>query len=235
MSSFRSVAAGLLVLVVAAACSSTEVSDRQRYEGEKLPRPDRIIVHDFSADPADVPANSSFALDENIGSVTPTPEQMEVADEAGAAIAERVVLKLREAGLPAVRAAGQPEPQIEDIVVKGYFLSVEEGDATQRILVGFGAGDAKIISAVEGYQMTPGGLRLLGSGTVQTGGDELPGMVLPVAVLAATANPIGLVVGGTVKAVGEVEGTGTVDAVAEDTAEEISQELLEAAERQGWI
>ena len=54
-------AAGLFALVVLAACASTEVTERQRYEGAKLARPDRIIVYDFTADPADVPPNSAFA------------------------------------------------------------------------------------------------------------------------------------------------------------------------------
>jgi hypothetical protein len=45
----------LVVLVVLGGCASTEVTNRKRYEGAKLPRPDRIIVYDFTADPADVP------------------------------------------------------------------------------------------------------------------------------------------------------------------------------------
>jgi hypothetical protein len=45
----------LFALVVVAGCASTEVTERQRYEGEKLARPDRIIVRDFTSDPAEVP------------------------------------------------------------------------------------------------------------------------------------------------------------------------------------
>jgi hypothetical protein len=42
----------LLAVVVAAGCASTEVTERQRYEGAKLARPDRIIIiHDFTATP----------------------------------------------------------------------------------------------------------------------------------------------------------------------------------------
>src|SRR5687768_16731845 len=40
-----------LVIMVMAGCATTEVSERQRYEGAPLARPDRIIVHDFTANP----------------------------------------------------------------------------------------------------------------------------------------------------------------------------------------
>jgi Domain of unknown function (DUF4410) len=93
-------------------------------------------------------------------------------------------------------------------VLRGYFVSIDEGSATKRVLIGFGSGAAEIRVAVEGYQMTAQGLRLLGRGEIRSGGGKLPGMALPPAVLAATANPIGLVVGGTAKLYGEGTGLG---------------------------
>ena len=51
-----------LALVVMTGCASTEVTERQRYERAKLARPDRIIVHDFTANPAEVPSGSALPL-----------------------------------------------------------------------------------------------------------------------------------------------------------------------------
>jgi hypothetical protein len=56
-----------------------------------------------------------------------------------------------------------------------------------------------------------------------------------VAVLAATANPIGLVVGGAIKATGEATGAATIEGSAKRTADAIAEQLREAAQRQGWI
>ena len=117
----------------------------------------------------------------------------------GAEIAEHLVVDLLNMGLPAVRSVGQPAPQINDIVLRGYFVSIDEGSATKRVLVGFGSGAAEIRVAVEGYQMTAQGLRLLGSGEVASRRGTAPSLALPLGVLAATANPIGLVIGGTAK------------------------------------
>jgi Domain of unknown function (DUF4410) len=227
-------AAWLFAVVVVAGCASTEVTEQQRYEGEKLARPDRIIVHDFTADPAEVPPESAFAA-ELAGAPTPTPEQLEVGHRLGAQVASELVAELRRMGLPAMAAAEGPPPQPNDIVLRGYFVSVDEGKAGRRVLVGFGAGAAELRTAVEAYQMTADGLRPLGRREIRSEGGELPGMVVPLAVVAATANPIGLIVGGAAKATGEVTGSETIEGAAERTAKEIAAQLRTAAEQQGWI
>jgi hypothetical protein len=228
------VAWSLLALLLVASCASTEVSDRQYYEGPPLPRPERILIYDFTADPADVPANSQFAGQLAVAPPM-TPEQEELSRKVGAEVAKELVADLQGMDLPAVLAAGQPPPQVNDIVIRGYFVSVDAGSATERVLLGFGAGDAEVHVAVEGYQMTADGLRPLGRGQIRSGGGHMPGMVLPVAVVAATANPIGLVVGGAIKATGELTGEATIEGAAKRTASEVAVQLRDAAVRQGWI
>ena len=83
--------------------------------------------------------------------------------------------------------------------------------------------------------MTANGLRKLGGGQVNSGGNETPGMVVPLAVAAAAANPIGLVVVGGMKAYGEVSGSSTIEGRAKATADEIAAQLKVAAQKQGWI
>jgi hypothetical protein len=225
----------LIVAFVLSSCASTNVTQRQQYQGEKLPRPGRVIIHDFTANPADVPPQSAFAAQNAVASTVPTAEQLATTSRLGAEIARQVTAQLRDAGLPAVQAAGQPAPQVNDIVIRGYFVSAEEGSAAKRMLVGFGSGNAELTTAVEGFQMTPQGLRLLGSGQVESGGNKSPGVILPLAVMAATANPIGLAVAGTVKVAGEATGSDTIEGSAKRTADEISEQLIDAADRQGWL
>ncbi|HSA79795.1 MAG TPA: DUF4410 domain-containing protein [Geminicoccaceae bacterium] len=166
---------------------------------------------------------------------TPTAEQLEVSRKLGAEVARELVAELQGLGLPAVGATGQPAPQVDDVVLRGHLVSVQEGSASKRVLLGVGAGAAELHTAVEGYQMTPQRLRPLGRGEIQSGGGDMPGMVAPLAVVAATANPIGLVVGGVVKATGEATGSETIEGAAKRTAKETAAEIQKAAEEQGWI
>ena len=234
MTPFSRAVAWSLALVLLAGCASTEVSNRQAYQGAKLARPDRVIVHDFTSNPAEVPPESPFSA-QLAGAVTPTAEQRELGRKLGAQIAGDLIADLQGMGLPAVRAEGQAGPQVDDIVLRGYFISIEEGSAGQRVLVGFGRGAAEMRAAVEGYQMTAQGPRLLGSGEVGSEGGEMPGVVAPLAVLAVTSNPIGLVVAGGARLYGEQTGSDTIEGAAERTADEIAAQLRTAAQKQGWI
>ncbi len=195
-------AGGLVLLVALGACASTKVTSTQAYTGPTLPRPDRILVDDFGATPGEVPPNSGLAL-HAAGNVSQTPEEIAMGRKLGAEVARQLVLDLQNMGLPAVQAAGQPPPQPNDIVIKGNFYSVDEGNAAERILIGFNAGADNLGAAVEAYQMTPEGLRRLGGGETDATGNETPGVVAPAVVFAATHNPIGLIVVGAIKLHGQ--------------------------------
>ena len=150
-----------------------------------------------------------------------TPEQIETGRKLGAEIARQLVTEIQNMGLPAVLATGQPAPRVNDILIKGYLLSVEEGSLGKRILIGFGSGNADLKTMVEGFQMTDHGLRQLGSGELDSGGSKTPGMIAPLVVAAATHNPIGLVVGGAVQLYGEESGYDTIEGSAKRTAQTI--------------
>ncbi|HVJ42377.1 MAG TPA: DUF4410 domain-containing protein [Dongiaceae bacterium] len=235
MTLHRSSAICLFVLFVASGCASTEVTQRQYYQGQQLPRPARILVYDFTADPAQVPPESVFAASGAVSHYAPTAQELDMTTRLGAEVAKQVTAQLQEAGLPAVQAAGQPAPQLNDVVIRGYFVSADEGSTAKRLLVGFGSGNAALTTAAEGFQMTSHGLRQLGSGTVASGGNKTPGVILPLAVMAATASPVGLVVGGTMKLAGEATGNATIEGNARRTADVVSDQLIAAAKRQGWI
>jgi hypothetical protein len=130
---------------------------------------------------------------------------------------------------------GQAPPRPDDIVVKGNFYGIDEGSRGKRVLLGFGSGAAELRTAVEAYQMTPDGLRRLAGGTTDAGTGKTPGMVAPLAVYAATANPLGLVVVGAMKIRGERTGSNTIEGAAKRTADEIAARLEEGARKQGWI
>ncbi len=227
-------ALALFALAALAGCASTKVTSRQAYNGAQLPRPDRILVENFGATPSDVPPNSELGA-EAAGAEPQTPEDVEVGRKLGAEVARQLTLDLQDMGLPAVQAVGQPPPRPDDIVIKGNFYGIEEGSTGKRVLLGFGSGAAELRTAVEVYQMTPTGLRSLAGGTTNSGGGKTPGMVMPLAVFAATANPIGLIVVGAAKVYGEKSGRSTIEGAAKRTADEIAAQIKVGAQKQGWL
>ncbi|HXV37522.1 MAG TPA: DUF4410 domain-containing protein [Myxococcota bacterium] len=233
---FEAIAAtAAFALATVSGCASVKVTDQQAYTGEQLPRPGRIIVHDFAASESELPAWSDAA--ENYAEpLEPRSEhELETGRQLGAHVAEMLVEDIRAMDLPAVRAEASAPPQLGDIVIIGYFSSIEAGSAVERVAIGFGAGAAELTTSVEAYRMEEGGLRKLGSGTTTSHEGKGPGVAVPLAVTIATANPIGLIVGGAVKAEGEMSGRSTIEGVAKRTADTIAERLQTAFEKQGWI
>jgi len=225
----------LYALVVVAGCASIEVTERQEYKGGKIPRPGHIWVYDFAATPAEVPAGSALA-GQPVEHPTPqTPEQIATGRQVGEQIAVQLVEEIRGMGLPAMRASSGTKPEINDLVIRGYLLSIDEGDATKRVAVGFGSGASHLNVAAEGFQMTAQGLRKLGGGKAVSGGGKTPGGAVGVAALIVTGNPVGLIVGGGAKAYGEYSGSSKIEGRAKETAKLIAEKVKPKFQEQGWI
>ena len=135
----------------------------------------------------------------------------------------------------AEQAVTGTEPQINDLVLRGYLISFDEGSATKRVAIGFGSGGSELKVAVEGFQMTAQGLRKLGSGTTASGGGKGPGTAMGVATLIATNNPAGLIISTGVKVYGEKSGSAKVEGRAKQTAKEIADVLKGRFKEEGWI
>jgi hypothetical protein len=225
-----------LALVLAAGCASTTLTAQPTALGrEKIARPDRIIVYNFAVTPADLPPWSAAAAQYGQTTTSQTAEQMAAGRKLGAQVAQELVAEIQKMGMTAVLAEDNPGPRIGDVVIIGYFGSVDDGSTAKRLILGFGSGGAELKTAVEGYLMTDRGLRLLGSGETDAGASKGPGLLVPLVVTAATANPIGLIVSGAVKAEGEVSGRTTIKGSAERTAKKIAERLQKRFEEQGWI
>ncbi len=236
MKSLTRIVLCMFVLAVAVGCAKTKITKHDSKIGtEKIARPDRIYVYPFAATPADIPT-WSVSAGRYAESTTPqTPEQIEMGRNLGVLVAKALVTEIQKMGLSALRGASDTVPRINNLMIIGYFESAEEGSTAKRLTLGFGSGATELTTAVEGYQMTPEGPRHLGSGQVQSGGGKTPGLIVPIAVLAATANPIGLLVMGGMKVHGEVTGKSKLEGAAKRTAEVIADRLRIRFKEAGWI
>lgn len=215
--------------------AGTRVTDRDEVVFGEIPRPAHILVYDFSATAADIPAGSALAGEESGDGAQQTPEQVEAGRRLGAEIAAELVKEIRAMGMPAERPTADAQPQVNDLVIRGHLVSVDEGSEKKRVAIGFGSGESELKAAVEGFQMTAHGLRRLGSGATDSTGGKAPGEALGVLTLVATHNPLGLIVSTGMKVHEEKSGSGRLEGRARDTAKEIASVLKQRFQEQGWI
>ena len=225
----------LMALLMIAGCASTKITGRDEIVTGKLPRPNTIWVYDFAATPADVPDESALAGKHSEHSTPQTSAHIEAGRELGTEIAAQLVQRIRAMGLNAARAMTGTTPQINDIILRGYLVSFKKGDAAERIFIGFGSGASDLKVAVDGFQMTSQGLRILGSGSTDAEGGKTPGADLGALSLIATHNPAGLIVSTGMKIYGEESGKSTIKGREEQTAKEIADVLKKRFQEEGWI
>ena len=231
----RTVIVILLSGLLLAGCASTKVSDRQSDFTGQLPRPGQIIVYDFVTSPEGVSPDSALGTQKLPPANPQTPEQIALDRQLGLQIAEELAQQIREMGLPGVSQAQARPAQVNDLLIRGYLLTVDQGSEIKRVALGFGSGASDLKTLVEGYQMTANGPRKLGQGSIDAGGGKGPGGALGVATLLITHNPVGLVVSSGVKAYGEISGSAKVEGRAKATAKEIADQIKIRFKEQGWI
>lgn len=235
MKNSRSITSCALGLALLAGCASSEVTQRQSLAAqEMIDRPGRIIVYDFSATPADIPATAAITGYYDERDTVQSTEEIELGRQLGALAADKLVGKILDTGMPAQRAGDGPAPVVGDVLITGQFISIDEGDRKKRIIIGFGKGSAELITHVEGYLVTQTGHRQLGTLQVQTGGGKAPGLAVSGILTVATASPVGLIVNSALTLKGET-GSETLEAAAERTADQIAEELRVIFVEKGWI
>jgi hypothetical protein len=225
----------LFALLPLSVHAGTRITERHEIVTEEIPKPAHIWVYDFAATAADVPAGSDLAGQVSEHSKPQTPEQIATGRKLGAEIAAELVKDIRAMGMPAERPMEGTKPQINDLVIRGYLVSVVAGSEKKRIAIGFGSGESELKVAVEGFQVTADGLRKLGGGSTDSTGGKAPGASLGVVGLIALHSPIGLIASTGMKVHDEKTGESTLEGRARDTAKEIASVLRERFQEQGWI
>ena len=231
-------AAALCAMMLVTACGSTdaEVTKERDDDDDKLPYPSRILVYDFAVSPSEVSSDSVAAgrLSSVGDDPQSNPQRQQLEHQIANVVANRVVAELQQLGLPATRWRG-PAPAGNNIyTLEGQFLTIDEGNAMQRMIIGFGVGGTELRVLVQAYHVNAGRKQLLGEAEVSSESSSRPG-------IAATL-PVGAAVSGIATAAAVQTGVGVVTEMntdvregAEDTAEAIIDLLEPRMDDQGWF
>jgi hypothetical protein len=229
----RRIAVAVLSLCTGLACASAKVENVQRYaEGERLPQANVLLVYDFAVTPGDVVSDtlgSAFGR-----STSPSSKDIAQAREVADLLASQIVAKLRERGINGERASYDRVPPLNALVLKGQFITVDEGNRAKRMVIGFGAGSSELRIQAQVYQATQSGMRRIARAEAKATGSKTPGMAVPVAGGAAAGTAAtSAVISGGMNVTREIRGG--LDKDAGRLAEEIADRAEAFYKRQGWL
>lgn len=226
-----------LVAVLLAACSSTSTDiTEERADKPPLPYPQQIYVYDFAVAPSEV-LPSAWGKAELAGATDDpdrNPQRDALEHQIAAIVSTRIVDELQKLGLPAVRWRG-PVPKNENsYALVGQFLTIDQGSALKRTIIGFGVGASEVQALVQAYHVQGTMQTLLGEAKVTAESSKKPGI--------AAMLPVGAAVSGIATAAAVSTGVGVVhelnqdvQAGAENTAAAIVELLKPRMQAQGWI
>ena len=127
-----------------------------------------------------------------------TQMELELGRKVAVALSENLVIELGKYGILAERASAPPSGQGPVLIVKGQFLSIDEGNATQRMVIGFGLGRSVVRAHGQVYEVSPRGNKFLSDFFSEVKSSRKPGMgpMVGVGAVAGTAATAAAVSGG---------------------------------------
>ena len=151
------------------------------------------------------------------------------------ALAKRLVSDIRNMRLYAERASGPVPPTGTDVMILGQLVSIDEGNAAERMIIGLGAGRSDVQAHVQVYQSVSGRRTPVEtmSGTAKS--SLMPGAAETMGVGALTGH---LLVSAAITAGSQVANqtlSANVDSEAGRLADEVSDQLESLFVAQGWI
>jgi hypothetical protein len=151
------------------------------------------------------------------------------------ALAEKLVVEIRDLGLQAQRGQGLPPGVGTGLVIRGQFVGVDEGNRTERVALGLGAGRSDVRVRTQVFEVTPGGgSRLADEIEVDAKSGLQPGMAETMGVGALAGHLVtATLVSGGLQVADEELGTSVV-ADADRAAKGITKQLAAFFAEQGW-
>ena len=123
----------LFYLLFVAGCATTPTITPTVRAQAGLPRPDRVLVHDFEVANAD----SDLNPDQLSTSGALTEEQIRVGRAAAQVLTGSLIDELKSRGIEAQRASGAAPPEMNTLSIRGRFLWREKEVGTMRARIWF--------------------------------------------------------------------------------------------------
>jgi hypothetical protein len=227
---------GFVLLAALFACATTQVEDESA-AWARVPKPERILVNAFAVSRQEVRLDHGVSAEAwKLQGISESSERSAVGHKVADALADNLVKKIHELGLPAERTSGPPPRDgVPTLVIDGQFLAIDEGSATARVVIGLGAGKSQVRTAVQVIEVLPEGSRTLDAFEVDAKSGSTPGMAETMGAGAAAGHLATSAAVSVAKSVASEKFGDNVEADARRTAAQISKLLAGSFERQGWI
>jgi hypothetical protein len=215
-----------LTLALVGGCAGAKV-DPTMTSKSALPRPDRIIVNNFAVTPSEVKLDRGMlatAMRDDKDRM-PNEEEAKVGHYVAERLSATLVEELTDRGIVAVRGGPNVTPTTTTVVLNGQFMTIDQGNQSKRVWIGFGMGGSELRTRIQAIQ----GGELVAQADTATKSSLKPGLVTSAGGTGASV-AVGAVSTGFSEAF-----MATVEADAKRTAKEVAKKIEQGYVNRGWI
>jgi hypothetical protein len=150
------------------------------------------------------------------------------------AIADKLVTEIRDMGLQAERGSSVPAGVQNAVLITGQLVSIDEGNRTERVVVGLGAGRSDVRAHAQVYDVSSAGRQVIDQIEVDAKSGLTPGMAETMGVGGLTGHlVVATAVSGGLHVASESMGANVV-ADADRAAKGIAKQLAGLFAQLGW-
>jgi hypothetical protein len=150
-----------------------------------------------------------------------------IARKSEGTFSEELAKKLAKTGIPVQHVTADTAPSDNSLMVQGTFVSLREGDKTQRVTVGMGLGSAQVRTKIDVRLKTSSEAVLVSQFQTETTTAKNVGAAVPV---AAGLNPAGVATKSVV-----TDRRKTLNHIVSKTADASAKEIMKLMADQDWI
>lgn len=232
----------LAILAAAAAlagCGSATV--KPLYESNNFggsPRPNMVLVYRFAVSADEVTENQGFfaRAERGLGSTSLTADEQQTAHQAVARLGKDLVTGIQGLGLPAQVATIDQVLTPNVAMVSGAFVDIDQGNRTRRLVIGFGAGEAKIDTKMRLATWSGSSEHVLARFETHVDSGEMPGAAV---TMGAGAAAQGGVTAGMAVANAGLSGVKAYRSMDDEMIDRMAEKMVATLSQyfasQGWI
>ena len=236
--SSRHIAAVSVLAAALAACAPTKLSiTPEQGSLEQLPAPASVLVYTFAVSPDEVQLTKGIEpeIAQAMSGTPRTEQEIQLGHAVAQTIADEIVSRVQQMGLAATRADGSPPAYGNNALVQGQLVSIDEGNQTERVVIGLGFGRSNVAANVQVSSSNAGTVTPIESMMVNAESGDMPGAAETMGVGGITGH---LALSAATTTVGQFANYGlsaSASAEAKRLGDKVADELKAVFQQQGWV
>ncbi|HLK12117.1 MAG TPA: DUF4410 domain-containing protein [Candidatus Binatia bacterium] len=219
-------------------CAQTTIRAEEETARTNLPPPGIVLVYPFGVNLNEVVENQAIfqkVIDASQGT-TQTERSEQIAHAVADRMADELVARITDMGLPAQRATRDIYIPPNALAITGHFIDVNEGNRLRRLVIGFGAGQSTVDTQVRVLERSTGVWHTVLEFTTHADSGAMPGAAVTMGAGAAAQGGATIGLAAANVAASGVKGyRSQVDRMAVRSADRAAQYLSEFFVREEWI